>query len=114
MRQSGILGAAGLYALEHNVSRISEDHANARLLAQHLQGHPAVRPLNPETNIVMLDLVGPGLTADAVLPLLTQAGVLVVPFSPTRLRAVTHLDVTAEEVQAAAGIIARVLEGFGA
>ncbi len=114
MRQSGILGAAGLYALEHNLARMCDDHANARLLAQHLQGNPAVRPLMPESNIVMLDLVGPGLTADVVLPLLTQAGVLLVPFSPTRLRAVTHLDVTTEEVQAAAGIIARVLEGFGA
>ena len=114
MRQSGILGAAGLYALEHNLTRIREDHANARLLAQHLRGHPAVRPLTPESNIVMLDLVGPGLTADVVIPLLTQAGVLVVQFSPTRLRAVTHLDVTTEDVRTAAGLIARVLDSLGA
>ncbi len=114
MRQSGILGAAGLYALDHNLARISDDHTNARILAEHLQGHPAVRPMTPESNIVMLDLVGPDITADLVLPLLTQAGVLVVPFSPKRLRAVTHLDVTTEDVRTAAEIIAGVLDGFGA
>src|SRR5205807_5237756 len=78
MRQSGILAAAGLYALEHNLSRIAEDHANARRLAERLAGCPAVRPIAPETNIVMLDLVRERDTAEAVVPQLAAAGLLVV------------------------------------
>lgn len=109
MRQSGILGAAGLYALEHNLGRLAEDHDHAALLAARLAGHPRVRPLPPDTNIVMLDLTDGVLTADAILPRLAEAGVLVVPFGPRRLRAVTHLDVSRAEVERAAEVIARVL-----
>jgi threonine aldolase len=109
MRQSGILGAAGLYALEHNLGRLAEDHASARLLAERLEGHEAVRPLTPDTNIVMLDLVGRD-TADTALPKLADAGVLLVPFGPTRLRAVTHLDAPRELVLQAAEVIASTLE----
>jgi threonine aldolase len=107
MRQSGILAAAGLYALEHNLERVTEDHANAALLAERLQGHPAVRPLRPDSNIVMLDLEG--ITADVALPRLEQAGVKLVPMGSTRLRAVTHLDVSREDVERAVEVIDRVL-----
>src|SRR5207302_2481463 len=109
MRQSGILAAAGLYALEHNLSRIADDHANARRLAERLAGCPAVRPIAPETNIVMLDLVRERDTAEAVVPQLAAAGLLVVSFGPRRLRAVTHLDVTGADVDRAADVITRVL-----
>ncbi len=108
MRQSGILAAAGLYALEHNLERLAQDHANAKLLAERLAGHAAVRPLTPDTNIVMLDLVGHD-TADTALPKLAEAGVLLVPFGPARLRAVTHLDAPREDVLRAAEVIAAVL-----
>jgi len=64
MRQSGILAAAGLYALDHNLSRICEDHANAKRFAELLSDHPAIRPSVPETNIVMLDLERDGDVAD--------------------------------------------------
>jgi threonine aldolase len=113
MRQSGILAAAGLYALEHNLERLSDDHAHAAMFADRLRGHPAIEPSTPDTNIVMLDLIDPDLTADAVLPRLADAGVLMVPFSPTRLRAVMHLDVTAEQVETAAAIVAQVLDPRG-
>lgn len=109
MRQSGILAAAGLYALDHNLEGLKTDHANAKLFAEHLAGHPKLRPSKPETNIIMLDLTEPGMTADMALRKLAGAGVLLVPFGPTRLRAVTHLGVSAEEVQAAAEIVARIL-----
>jgi threonine aldolase len=109
MRQSGILGAAGLYALEHNLERLGEDHANARLLAERLAQHHAVRPVQPDTNIVMLDLVRPDDTAEMVLSKLADEGVLLVPFGPARLRAVTHLDVSRDEVEWAAEVIGRVL-----
>ena len=109
MRQSGILAAAGLYALEHNIERLRDDHTNAALLARRLEGHRSVRPLAPDTNIVMLDLVAPGLSSDVALARLSEAGVLLSPYGPARLRAVTHLDVTTEDVERAAGIIAQVL-----
>lgn len=109
MRQSGILAAAGLYALEHNLTRLSEDHENARLLAQRLSDCPALRPSAPESNIVMIDLVGGGQTADGVIPKLAQAGVRLVPFGTYRLRAVTHLDVSRDDVARAAEVIRSAL-----
>jgi threonine aldolase len=109
MRQSGILAAAGLYALEHNLQRIADDHANARLLAERLGPCPAVRAAVPETNIVMIDLVRSGDSAATVLPTLAEAGVLLVPFGPVRLRAVTHLDVSRSDVARAADVIRSVL-----
>ncbi|UCD24633.1 MAG: aminotransferase class I/II-fold pyridoxal phosphate-dependent enzyme [Gemmatimonadota bacterium] len=113
MRQSGVLAAAGLYALDHNIERLAEDHANAALFADRLRDHPVVEPLEPDTNIVMLDLIDPDLTAETALSRLAEAGVLMVPFSPTRLRAVTHLDVTADQVATAAEIVARTLAPEG-
>ena len=109
MRQSGMLAAAGLYALEHNLSRIAEDHVNARRFAELLSDCPALRPSDPESNIVMLDLLRDEDTADRVIPRLAERGVLVVPFAAKRLRAVTHLDVTRADVERAATIIREVL-----
>jgi threonine aldolase len=109
MRQSGILAAAALYALDHHLSRIAEDHAHARLLAELLSDCPAVRPSQPETNIVMLDVSGGAVEADEVVGRLAAEGVLMVPFGPTRLRAVTHLDVTRADVERAAAVIRKVL-----
>ena len=109
MRQSGILAAAGLYALEHNLSRIAEDHANARLLAERLTACPAVRSSAPESNIVMIDLVREADTVADVVGGLAEAGVLVVPFGARRLRAVTHLDVSRADVLRAAEVIRSTL-----
>ena len=108
MRQSGILTAAGLYALEHNLARLAEDHANAKRLASALTGHPGVKPLPPDTNIVMLDLVREA--ADAVIPRLAERGVLVTAFGPRRLRAITHLDVSDRDIEEAIRIIADVVK----
>jgi len=109
MRQSGILAAAALYALDHNMERIADDHANAKRLADGLRGHTAVAPLLPDTNIVMLDLLRDGDTADALVLRLAAKGVLVTAFGPMRLRAVTHLDVSAADVDRAVETIAEVL-----
>jgi threonine aldolase len=109
MRQSGILAAAGLYALEHNLQRIVDDHANARFLAERLGACPRVRVAVPESNIVMIDLVRPDDAADGVIPKLAEAGVLLVPFGARRLRAVTHLDVSRSDVARAADVIASQL-----
>jgi threonine aldolase len=109
MRQSGILAAAGLYALQHNLGRLSEDHANARLLAERLSDCRAVRPSIPETNIVMIDLVRERDSAEAAIPTLAHAGVLMVAFGARRLRAVTHLDVTRADVERAADLVVSAL-----
>ena len=109
MRQSGILAAAALYALDHNLSRIGEDHENARRLAELLADSPAVRPSAPQTNIVMLDLVREADAAETLVPRLARAGVRVAQWGPRRLRAVTHLDVTRADVERAAQVIRETL-----
>lgn len=109
MRQSGVLAAAGLYALEHNMACLKTDHKNAKLFADRIKGHAHLQPSTPESNIVLLDLTEPGMTAEIALGVLAEADVLLVPFGPTRLRAVTHLDVSTEQVEQAADVVARVL-----
>lgn len=109
MRQSGILTAAALYALDHNLDRIGDDHAHAKLLAERVSGCHAVRANPPDTNIVMLDLTRERDTSDAVIPELARAGVLVTAFGSRRLRAVTHLDVSRRDVERAAAVICEVL-----
>jgi threonine aldolase len=108
MRQSGVLAAAGLYALDHHLPRIAEDHAHARLLAERLADCRAVRVAPPETNIVMIDLVRDE-SADNVVPRLAAAGLLLAPFGARRLRAVTHLDVGTAAIERAAAIVRQVL-----
>lgn len=109
MRQSGVLAGAALYALDHNLDRIAEDHAHAGKLAAALDGHPGVRPLKPDSNIVLLDLLRDSDTAETIIPKLAAQGLLVSSVGPRRLRTVTHLDVSAADVGRAAAIIAKVL-----
>jgi threonine aldolase len=109
MRQSGILAAAGLYAIEHNLSRIAEDHANAKRFAQILSDSQTVRPSSPETNIVMVDLLRERDTPETAATRLATAGVRLAPWGPRRLRAVTHLDVSRGDVERAARIILETL-----
>jgi threonine aldolase len=110
MRQAGIIAAAGIYALEHNVERLAEDHANARLLADSLQNLPglSVDPEDVETNIVFFDIAGSGLTAEAFCTALQEKGVDL-GGAGTRIRAVTHLDVARDDIEAAAAAIREVL-----
>jgi threonine aldolase len=109
MRQSGILAAAALWALDNNVTRLAEDHANARLLAERVTACRTLRAEPPQSNVVMIDLTREGDTAEAAAATLARAGVLMVPFGPRRLRAVTHLDVTRPDVERASEVIGRVL-----
>jgi threonine aldolase len=109
MRQSGVLAAAALYALEHHLPEIARDHEHARLLAERLSRSSAVTVAAPETNIVMIDLTRAVDTAERVAPRLAAAGLRVAPWGPKRLRAVTHRDVSAADVERAAEIVATVL-----
>jgi threonine aldolase len=113
MRQAGIVAAAGLYALDHHVERLAVDHANARRLAEGLAeaGMP-VDLAQVETNFVLVDVGALGLGADNAVARLRAEGVLL-SFGARRdvLRAVTHLDVSAEEVEQAIERIPRALVG---
>jgi threonine aldolase len=108
MRQAGVIAAAGLYALEHNIDRLAEDHANARVIAEAVAGCPEVtlrRPAVP-TNIVMFET---RLPAAEVAARMRQEGVLVSTMGPHTLRCVTHLNVGAAGAKRAAAVVARVL-----
>ena len=107
MRQVGIIAAAGLYALEHNVDRLAEDHDNARALADGLRELGPFRPNVPQTNIVIVDVVRGSL--DEWLQAFAREGVLAVPFGPQRIRLVTHLNITRSDVDAALGRIQAVV-----
>ncbi|HEX6308425.1 MAG TPA: GntG family PLP-dependent aldolase [Longimicrobiales bacterium] len=93
MRQVGILAAAGLYALDHHRERLVEDHARARKLADLARGIDGIDVVEPETNIVMLDITRPRVEASEVISKLRGTGVLMTEFTASRVRAVTHLDV---------------------
>ena len=111
MRQSGILAAAGLYALEHHVQRLAEDHAHAKRLAARLEQIPGVsiNPAAVDTNLVFFDVHGSRLSAPAFVAALRQEGVLLNAVNPRTCRAVTHLDVSAQAIEQAADAITRVL-----
>ena len=101
-RQAGILAAAGLYALEHHIGRLAEDHANAKLLAQALRDR-GLTVSEPETNIVLIEVPG---DAAGVVDRAREQGVLIGAMGPRTLRAITHLDVSEKSVQFAAQGIA--------
>jgi threonine aldolase len=103
MRQAGIIAAGGVYALRHNVERLSQDHANARRLAEGLAQLPgiAIDPATVETNLVFFDVEGTGLTADAWVEALGAHGVRMGAMGPALVRAVTHLDVDAAGIERA-------------
>ena len=105
MRQSGVLAAAALHALDHHVDRLADDHAHAQALADGLQGLPGVQVDPPQTNIVFVDLAQD--RAPGVVERLRARGVLVTGLY--RLRLVTHLDVDAEDVERAIGILRATL-----
>jgi threonine aldolase len=108
MRQSGILAAAALYALDHHLERLATDHENARTLARLVGDAGGVRVITPDTNIVMIDLAK-GDTSARVAAAAEKQGVRVAQWTPTRVRLVTHLDVTAPECEQAGAILGKVL-----
>jgi threonine aldolase len=100
MRQVGILAAAGLYALDHHLDRLADDHTHAKLLAEAC----GLDPSTVETNIVVLS------RDDAVdfVAGAREGGVLISPVGPTAVRLVTHLDVTREDAEAAAVVLSKL------
>jgi threonine aldolase len=112
MRQSGILAAAGLYALDHNLDRLVEDHANVRLIAERLAGLAAVELdlATVQSNIVIFNMRPGAPDAAAIVARAKKHDVLVSAFAARTVRAVTHLDVSQEDCRRAADALARVIE----
>jgi threonine aldolase len=113
MRQVGIIAAAGIYALEHQLDRLKEDHENAKRLAvglEELKG-VAINPAHIETNIVIFDVAQSGMTAREVTEKMKGERVLIHPFGRTEIRMVTHLDVDRKDVEAAIEAFQRVFKG---
>ena len=109
LRQAGICAAACLYALEHNVARLAEDHANARALACGLAQVPGLMVEEPETNLVFFDTRGAGVTADELAARVRREGLLVSTVGAYRVRVCTHLDVDAAGVAEAVAMIRRAV-----
>jgi threonine aldolase len=113
MRQAGIVAAAGIYALDHNVERLADDHARARKLAEVWAG--AGLPVDLElvqSNFVQVDVGSLGLAEDEALALMRESGVLLSQTKPGILRAVTHLDLTDADIDRAADLVPQALGAY--
>jgi threonine aldolase len=115
MRQSGIIAAACEYALDHHVQRLADDHANAKRLAEGIAGVAGLRidPATVETNLVYFDVTAAGLDAEALCRMLLQAGVRMGPMGTHTVRAVTHLDVAAADIETAIAALRAALANAG-
>ena len=111
MRQSGIIAAAGIYALQNHIDRLAIDHQNAKLLSKKISAISNVKlmPENPESNIVFFGVEETGLSASDVASRLLDQGVRIGAFSEFVLRAVTYLDVSTEDIEFAGEKIQEVL-----
>ena len=109
MRQAGVIAAAGIVGLQNMVERLSEDHANAKLLADALvTAGFAVDLSTVQTNIVIFDVSRSGMKAAELVARLKQAGVLAGAFGEYRIRMVTHHGVTATEINKVADVLQRL------
>jgi threonine aldolase len=108
MRQAGICAAACTYALDHHVERLADDHANARALARGLSQISGMEVQQPETNLVFFNPAGAGVAGDKMVEALRERGVLLATMDG-RIRACTHLDVTAGMIEEAVGLVREIV-----
>ena len=113
MRQVGFYAAAGIYAIENNIERLAEDHANARLIAQALakSERVALDPASVQTNILVFGLREGAPDSATLVTRARERGVLLFAFGPRTVRAVTHLDVTRAQCEQAAQVLVEIIEG---
>ncbi len=113
MRQVGLFAAAGLFALDHNLAGLAEDHANARRIATRLAGSTRIiiDPNDVRTNIVVFAVHPDAPDAATVVTRARERGVLIFPFGPRTIRAVTHLDVSRKQCEQAAETLVKIAEG---
>src|SRR3954468_19618020 len=108
MRQSGVCAAACIYALDHNVDRLADDHANARALARGLAQIEGITVQQPETNLVFFDPAGSGVSGAQMVTALRQRGVLLA-LMDGRIRACSHLDVSTAMVEETVGLVREIV-----
>lgn len=111
MRQAGIVAAAGVYALEHNITRLKNDHEHANRLAQILHNIPSVslNPTHVETNIIVFDVKDNGRAPAEIVAALKQEGVLINAIGGRGFRAVTHLDISGPDIEEAGRAFTSIL-----
>lgn len=111
MRQAGIVAAGALYALDHHVDRLVEDHDNAKSLAQSLAQIPGIEldVSSIHTNIVFFDVKGLGLTGEQFIEEMRKRGIVMGSFGPTRIRAVTHLDISKQDIERAVSAVNKLV-----
>jgi threonine aldolase len=110
MRQAGICAAACVYALDHHIDRLAEDHANARALARGLSQIAGIEVQHPETNLVFFNPDGAGISGQKLVDSLRQRGVLLAMMDG-RIRACTHLDVSADMIEETVGLVREIARG---
>ena len=110
MRQAGICAAACIYALDHHIDRLADDHANARALAQGLSQIAGIEVQQPETNLVFFSPQGTGMIGEKMVSALRRRGVLLAMMDG-RIRACTHLDVTAAMIEETLGLVRDIARG---
>ena len=112
MRQVGIIAAACEFAMENNLDKLKIDHQNARKLAETLSSLPDIDIdlESVQTNLIIFDVSKMGKSATDVCSLLEKNGILALPFGPTKIRMVTHLDVSSDETTQACQILLRILK----
>jgi threonine aldolase len=111
MRQAGIIAAAGIYALDHHIERLKEDHQNAKRLALGLKEIKgiSIKPEEVETNILIFGVAGTGMTPIQIRDEMKKEGVLIHPVSKTEIRLVTHLDLSKDNIETALKAFKKVL-----
>jgi threonine aldolase len=116
MRQVGLFAAAGLHALDHNLARLAEDHANARLIASRIGKCSSIEidPASVQTNILVFGLAPGAPAAASMVARARERGVLVMAIGPRTIRAVTHLDVTREQCEQAGDVLFEIAESHAA
>lgn len=109
MRQAGIIAAGALYGLNNHIDRLTEDHINAKTFAKGLSKYSEITVDPVETNIIFFDVGGLNLTAQEFDQKLMKFGARCTPMGNSRVRAVTHLDVSAEQIEEVLGIIDQIV-----
>src|SRR6202043_1869389 len=110
MRQAGVCAAACVYALDHHIDRLAGDHAKARAPAGGVAQNKGVGGEAPETNLVFFNPDGAGVTGDDMVEALRRRGVLLAMMDG-RIRACTHLDVTADMIEETVGLVREIVRG---
>jgi threonine aldolase len=110
MRQAGICAAACVFALDHHIDRLADDHANARALARGLSQIAGMEVQEPETNLVFFKPDGIGVSGEEMVAALRQRGVLLAMMDG-RIRACTHLDVSADMIEETVGLVREIARG---